>query len=66
MTLYKFKDKMFEKPYAPYFDAYKGLVFKCLRLGLDNHIFLVCVDDPFVIVDGAVHLDELDMLDPKF
>lgn len=54
-----FRSKVFEAPYTPYYDAYKGHQFEVVAIHEGNHIELKCTDDPSVIVQGCVHDDEL-------
>ena len=54
-----FRSKVFEHPYTPYYDAYKGNKFRVTGLYEHGHVSLVCLDDPTVIVKGYVHDDEL-------
>lgn len=54
-----FRSKVFEHPYTPYYDAYKGHKFRVTGVYEGGHITLICLDDPNVIVKGAVHADEL-------
>lgn len=56
----KFADKVFTPPYTPYYDAYKGHVFQVVAYH-DNfsHVELKCYDDPSIVVNGHVHLDEV-------
>jgi hypothetical protein len=63
-TLVVFSPKVFNplRPWYPYYENYKGQVFKVVGYLEDkeegtvyDHIFLECVSDPTVTVDGCVH-----------
>jgi hypothetical protein len=54
-----FRSKVFEHPYAPYYDAYRGHKFKVIALHPGDHIQLECISDSSVNVNGHVHADEL-------
>lgn len=62
--VFVFKNYVFEPPYAPHYDAYKGHVFlvnkKKTAEAPANHVFLDCVTDNSVKVDGAVHTNDLE------
>jgi hypothetical protein len=61
---YVFKKHVYEKPYAPYYDAYKGHIFSIDHYHSDkdavDHVWLICVDDPEVKVQGYVELSDLE------
>jgi hypothetical protein len=57
-----FRSKVFEAPYTPYYDAYKGHHFEVVGVYHYDHIELKCTTDPSVIVQGCVHSDELKRL----
>lgn len=59
----KFADKVFAPPYTPHYDAYKGHVFQVVAYH-DNfsHVELKCATDPQIVVNGYVHLDEVQDL----
>lgn len=55
-----FRSYVFTEPYyTPYFDAYKGHKFKVIGIPFPGHATLECIDDPSVIVKGAVHVEDL-------
>lgn len=54
-----FDSKVFESPYTPYYDDYKGHQFEVINIHEGNHVELKCIDNPDVIVKGCVHDDEL-------
>jgi hypothetical protein len=60
---------MFKKPYAPYYDAYKGHTFVVDHEHPDRmakgHVWLVCVDDASVKVDGYVEMEDLERVYEK-
>jgi len=62
-TRYRFHDKVFEEPYTPYFDAYRGHTFVIDHASSEdetgNHVWLTCISDDSVKVSGYVHLDQL-------
>jgi hypothetical protein len=58
MTVH-FKSKVFQEPYAPFYDAYKGHTFRIINIHEGDHCELVCISDTSVIVAGNVHKDEL-------
>lgn len=55
----EFDPKVFEYPYAPYYDSYKGRRFEVIAFHPLGHVEITCVDDPSVRVKGHVHDDEL-------
>lgn len=54
-----FHPKVFEGPYVPYYDAYKGHKFIIVDFHYGDHIELKCLTDETVKVAGYVHDDEL-------
>jgi hypothetical protein len=60
--LLEFKSHVYEPPYSPWYDNYKGHVF-CVHHphpeDPDGHVFLACIDDTSVKLLGAVHWDDL-------
>lgn len=57
-----FKSKVYEAPYAPYYDEYKGHKFVVVATHHDDsHFELRCVDDQSIVVKGYVHDDELKL-----
>lgn len=65
--LVQFAPKVYEAPYAPYYDKYRGRVFRVELFrqedSSDQGCWLVCVDDPDIRVDGFVWPDTFDLLD---
>lgn len=61
---YKFKERVYSHPYAPYYDEYKGHVFIIDHASPEDstggHVWLICVDDSSIKVQGYVHLDDLE------
>jgi len=55
----EFHPKVFQHPYAPHYDAYKGHRFEVIAFHPLGHVEITCVDDPSVRVKGHVHDDEL-------
>jgi hypothetical protein len=60
-ALYSFHPRVFEHPYTPYYDAYKGHLFRIVRYSpeADDHVLLECVSYPQVKVDGYVDIDDI-------
>ena len=60
---YRFRDKVFSAPYAPYYDQYHGHTFRIDHYGEEDetrqHVWLTCVSDPGIVVKGYVELDQL-------
>ena len=54
-----FRSKVFEGPYAPYYDAYQGHKFRVVKIHHGNHLELECLTDPELRVAGWVHDDEV-------
>lgn len=54
-----FRSRVYEPPFSPYYDAYKGHKFKVVKLHHGDHIELTCVSDPTVKVNGYVHVEDL-------
>lgn len=61
---YKFKDFVYEKPYAPYYDSYQGHEFVIDHYSEEDesqqHVWLSCVSDPSLLVKGYVELYQLE------
>jgi len=66
MTTFKFKDFVYEKPYAPYYDRYRGHEFAIDHYlkedEMQQHVWLTCVSDPSIVVAGYVELYQLEEL----
>lgn len=62
--LYEFKQRVFEPPMKPYYDAYRGHKFMINHYHPEdensNHVWLDCVTDSSVKVAGYVHLTDLE------
>jgi hypothetical protein len=62
--IYRFKNKVYEKPYAPYYDSYRGHTFTIDHYSKEDehrqHVWLTCVSDPSIIVAGYVELHQLE------
>lgn len=64
---YMFHDRLYEKPYAPYYDAYKGQVFVIDHVHPDEtllnhqcaHVWVKCITDETIKVSGYVHVCDL-------
>ena len=69
-----FVDKVFEPPYTPYYDEYRGHRFAIVALHHDQeddpadvrnaHFELECLSDHSLKVKGHVHWDELKRMSP--
>lgn len=61
---YKFKDFVYEKPYAPYYDDYRGHEFTIDHYSDEDesqqHVWLTCVSDSSILVSGYVELHQLE------
>ena len=61
---YKFKDFVYEKPYAPYYDHYRGHEFVIDHYSTEDesqqHVWLTCVSDSSILVAGYVELHQLE------
>ncbi|USV41124.1 hypothetical protein [Xanthomonas phage BUDD] len=53
-----FRSFVYDDPFSPYFDKYKGVKFKVARIVEGSHIQLEAIDSD-VKVDGLVHADYL-------
>lgn len=60
-NVYKFKNKVFSEPYAPYFDAYRDHVFQIIKSMNDGsgHVLLNCVDTPALKIEEFIEKDYL-------
>jgi NAD(P)H-flavin reductase len=54
----QFREKVYRKPYTPYYDDYKGHAFEIVGVHEGDHIELKCITGD-TIVKGHVHDDEL-------
>lgn len=55
-----FRSKVFEAPYTPYYDAYKGHKFQVVAVYDEGeHVELKCISDPSLKLAGCPHADEL-------
>ena len=61
---YRFRDFVYEKPYAPYYDSYCGNEFAIDHYSAEDetqqHVWLTCVTDPSILVRGHVELHQLE------
>ena len=64
MKTYRFKAKVYKPPFAPFYDAYKGHIFTVDHRHMEDHdhIWLMCIDDPSVLVDGYVEMCDLEQV----
>ena len=64
---YKFKAYVYEGAYAPYYDAYKDQVFTVDHHMVEDtskqHVWLICVSNPDIIIGGYVHYHDLDQIE---
>jgi hypothetical protein len=64
---YRFKDFVYKKPYAPYYDHYQGHTFVIDHYSEEDqsqqHVWLTCVSDPSILVRGYVELNQLKALE---
>jgi hypothetical protein len=64
MNLLKFKSHVYEPPFSPYYDKYKNQTFIADHFHpedeTEEHVWLVCVSDPSIAVDGYVHYHDLE------
>ena len=64
--IYKFKDVVYKKPYAPYYDKYKDQTFVIDHYSKEDesqqHVWLTCVSDPSIVVAGYVELHQLELV----
>lgn len=60
---FKFLDKVYRPPFKPFYDNYRGHEFVVTHFHPDDvdkrHVFLECVSNPNLKVDGCVHIDDL-------
>ena len=65
MKIYRFNEKVYEPPFTPYYDRYKDHLFMIDHYhpdpdAADDHVWMTCLTDSDVLVDGYVHLDVLE------
>lgn len=58
-TIVEFREKVFQEPFKPHYDAYRGHVFQINTIHAGGHVELICVDDKSIVVQGHVHEDEI-------
>jgi hypothetical protein len=62
--IYRFKDFVYEKPYAPYYDEYRGYSFVIDHYSKEDeyqqHVWLKCTDPNGPSVKGYVELYQLE------
>lgn len=65
--VYRFQEKVYQKPFAPFYDAYKGHIFVVDQVHPEDptgdHVSLACLDDQSVKVNGFVHLSDMEKVD---
>ncbi len=58
---YKFKDYMYQPPYAEYYNKYYGHYFILTGYGHDsNHWIIQCITSLNIVVDGLVHGSDME------
>ena len=66
-TLYRFNERVFGPAYAPYYDAYKGHTFQIDHVSPQDetgeHVWVICVSDPAIKVNGYVDLHDLVLIE---
>lgn len=69
-SVVRFQDKVYAKPYRPYYDLYKDHVFQIdhfsAEKAYDDHVWLKCLDDKSIVVAGYIHLTDLEYSDLPF
>lgn len=67
----RFLDHVYEGIYSPYYDNYRGHTFILEHFMIDDedeshilydHAWLLCEDDSTVIVNGYVHIHDLELV----
>ena len=62
-TRYRFHDKVFHEPYAPYYDSYLGQTFVIDHASAEdetgNHVWLTCISDENIKVSRYIYLEQL-------
>jgi hypothetical protein len=48
--------------YKPYYSKYKGHEFIIVNYPFNGHIEIQCVTNPTIIVDGLVHISDLEKI----
>ena len=65
--IYKFKEKVYAPPYAPYYDQYQGHTFSIDHYSKEDksrqHVWLTCVSDSSILVRGYVEIHQLEILE---
>jgi hypothetical protein len=56
-NLVTFKDKVFESPYTPCYDQYKGLIFEVVTMSEGNHVTIRNIADHSFVI--TIHPDEI-------
>ena len=59
-AIVEFRDHVYEKPFAPYYDEYRNHRFKVKALFYRNtHAELICITDPNLRIRELVHPNDL-------
>ena len=65
-SVYRFHEKVYQEPFAPYYDNYKGHEFVIDHFHPEDprgeHVMMACVDDHSVKVNGYVHLADMELV----
>jgi len=58
----RFKNYVFgeRSPYYPHYEKYWGQVFESTNTPFKGHVYLICSSDSNIVVDGAVHWEDLE------
>ena len=66
MDMFVFKGVVYEPPYAPHYDKYKGHTFKIDHFHDEDeslqHVWLECITDYDLKVSGYVELSQLELV----
>ena len=67
VTRYRFKDFVYSTPYTPYYNTYKDHEFIIDHYSeedeLRQHVWLICVSDASLRVNGYVELYQIERVD---
>ena len=56
-----FKEKVYHAPYAPYYDSYIDHFLIAEDRIVEDHVWLLCTNNPSIEAAGYVHLDEIEL-----
>lgn len=63
MQLYTLKPHLLTGKNRPFYQHFEGHIFKNDSLHEDGHIALSCVDNPTLIFNQFIHVDNLDKVE---